>query len=74
MAGVRLQGWPRRPLGWQCRRSPQEMFDIGRGDTRQTINAIEQEKYSPSLEPAFRVAEVFQVGFEYVFRFPGRDK
>lgn len=39
------------------------------GATRQTINAIEQEKYSPSLELAFRIARTFGVGFEDVFRF-----
>ena len=31
------------------------------GMTRQTIVAIEQNKYSPSLEAAFRIAEVFGV-------------
>ena len=42
------------------------------GATRQTINAIEQEKYSPSLELAFRIAQAFEVGFEEVFRFDDR--
>ena len=42
------------------------------GVTRQTINAIEQEKYSPTLELAFRLAREFQVGFEEVFRFNPR--
>jgi len=37
------------------------------GVTRQTINAIEQAKYSPSLETAFRLAEVFGVPIEAVF-------
>jgi len=32
--------------------------------TRQTINAIEQGKYSPSLELAFRLAELFGVTIE----------
>ncbi len=32
------------------------------GATRQTINAIEQEKYAPSLELAFRIALAFEVG------------
>ncbi|MEO8743172.1 MAG: helix-turn-helix transcriptional regulator [Lysobacteraceae bacterium] len=31
------------------------------GVTRQTIAAIEAGKYSPSLEAAFRIAEVFNV-------------
>jgi len=50
------------------------------GVTRQTINAIELGKYSPSLEVAFRIAAVFQVPLERVFgygddnavRIPGR--
>ena len=37
------------------------------GATRQTINAIEQEKYAPSLELAFRIAEAFNVKFEDVW-------
>jgi putative transcriptional regulator len=39
------------------------------GATRQTINAIEQEKYAPSLELAFRIAEAFDASFEDVWRF-----
>lgn len=39
--------------------------------TRQTINAIEQGKYSPSLEVAFKIARVFRVSVEDVFAFPG---
>jgi len=38
------------------------------GMTRQTIAAIEQNKYSPSLEAAFRIANVFGVGVEQVFQ------
>ena len=42
------------------------------GVTRQTIIAIEQGKYSPSLEAAFRIALVFQVPLEQVFQYdPG---
>jgi len=37
------------------------------GVTRQTIAAIEQSKYSPSLETAFRIARFFGVGVEDVF-------
>ena len=37
------------------------------GVTRQTIIAIEQGKYSPSLESAFRIARVFSIGLEDVF-------
>ena len=38
------------------------------GMTRQTIVAIEQNKYSPSLEAAFRIAEVFGVEVTEVFQ------
>jgi putative transcriptional regulator len=41
------------------------------GMTRQTIVAIEQGKYSPSLEAAFRIARVFGVGLEDVFQWTG---
>jgi len=39
------------------------------GVTRQTIAAIEQRRYSPSLEVAFRIAHVFQAPLETVFQF-----
>jgi putative transcriptional regulator len=39
------------------------------GVTRQTIIAMEQEKYSPSLELAFRIAWVFGVPLEEVFSY-----
>jgi putative transcriptional regulator len=39
------------------------------GVTRQTIVAIEKGKYSPSLEAAFRIARVFGVPLESVFRY-----
>ena len=38
------------------------------GCTRQTIHAIEAAKYGPSLELAFKIAEVFGVGIEEVFQ------
>ncbi len=37
------------------------------GVTRQTVIAIEQGRYSPSLESAFRIARLFGVGVEDVF-------
>ncbi|MGN6597379.1 helix-turn-helix transcriptional regulator [Sphingopyxis terrae] len=37
------------------------------GVTRQTIAAIEQGKYSPSLEVAFRIARTFGKPLEQVF-------
>ena len=41
------------------------------GMTRQTVAAIEAGKYSPSLEAAFRIANVFGVGVEEVFQWTG---
>ncbi|MBW8815084.1 MAG: helix-turn-helix transcriptional regulator [Caulobacterales bacterium] len=41
------------------------------GMTRQTIAAIEAGKYSPSLEAAFRISRVFEVGVEDVFQWAG---
>lgn len=37
--------------------------------TRQTVVAIEGDKYSPSLEVAFRIAHVFGVPLEQVFHY-----
>ena len=42
------------------------------GVTRQTIIAIEQGRYSPSLESAFRISRVFNVGIEDVFGWTGK--
>jgi putative transcriptional regulator len=39
--------------------------------TRQTVNAIELGKYSPSLEAAFRIAAVFGKPLEEVFHYAG---
>lgn len=39
------------------------------GVTRQTIVAIENAKYSPTLELAFKIAEVFDVSVEDVFQY-----
>jgi putative transcriptional regulator len=44
------------------------------GVTRQTVNAIEGDKYSPSLETAFRIATVFGVPLEQVFQFTPRKR
>ena len=45
------------------------------GVTRQTVNAIELAKYSPSLEVAFRIAHVFGVALESVFHYEaGADR
>ena len=41
------------------------------GVTRQTIIAIEQGRYSPSLEMAFQIARVFRVPLDDVFQYEG---
>jgi putative transcriptional regulator len=46
----------------------QELADLI-GVTRQTINAIEGDKYSPSLEAAFRIAHVFNTPIDHVFHY-----
>jgi putative transcriptional regulator len=43
------------------------------GVTRQTVNAIEQNKYSPSLEAAFRIAQVFGLPLESVFHYGSEE-
>ena len=43
------------------------------GVTRQTVNAIEGGKYSPSLEVAFRIAHVFGVSLDEVFVYYPED-
>ena len=43
------------------------------GVTRQTINAIELGKYSPSLEVAFRIAAVLDVPLDQVFQYQRTD-
>jgi putative transcriptional regulator len=44
------------------------------GVTRQTVHAIEHNKYSPSLEVAFRIARVFGVPLEDVFQYKAEDE
>lgn len=43
------------------------------GVTRQTIIAIEQGKYSPSLEMAFQIARVFRASLDEVFEYPEEE-
>lgn len=40
------------------------------GVTRQTVIAIEQGRYSPSLEMAFQIAHVFGLPLDDVFQYP----
>ena len=41
--------------------------------TRQTVIAIEQGRYSPSLEIAFQIARVFNAPLDAVFHYPHSD-
>jgi putative transcriptional regulator len=41
------------------------------GVSRQTVNAIETEKYDPSLPLAFKVSRVFRLPIERIFQEPG---
>ncbi|MFD1214116.1 helix-turn-helix transcriptional regulator [Arthrobacter sp. GCM10027362] len=43
------------------------------GVTRQTVIAIEQGRYSPSLELAFQIARVFGVPLDEVFHYPAGE-
>jgi putative transcriptional regulator len=43
------------------------------GVTRQTIIAIEQGRYSPSLEMAFLIARVFDAPLDEVFQYPDAE-
>lgn len=47
----------------------QEELAARAGCTRQTIIALEQGKYVPSIELAFRIAHVFGVTLEEVFQY-----
>jgi putative transcriptional regulator len=44
------------------------------GVTRQTVIAIEQGKYSPSLEMAFQIARAFSVRLDEVFQYPAEQE
>ncbi|MDB5475051.1 MAG: transcriptional regulator, family [Phenylobacterium sp.] len=66
------------PIANQIRRLRFEAGEMTQGQlaerigmTRQTVAAIEAGKYSPSLEAAFRIAQVFGVELEAVFQWTG---
>jgi putative transcriptional regulator len=58
-----------RQLRFENGEMTQQQLGARIGVTRQTLNAIELGKYSPSLEAAFRIAEVFGVPLEQVFQY-----
>ncbi len=68
MTETRLKNRIRR-LRFENGEMTQEELARRAGCTRQTINAIEAAKYGPSLELAFKIARVFGVGIEEVFRY-----
>jgi putative transcriptional regulator len=58
-----------RRLRFEHGEMTQEELARHAGCTRQTINAVEAAKYGPSLELAFKIAQVFGVGIEDVFQY-----
>jgi putative transcriptional regulator len=58
-----------RRLRFDHNEMTQEELANRAGCTRQTIIALEQGKYVPSIELAFRVAKAFGVPLEEVFQF-----
>ena len=62
-----------RTLRFQNGEMTQQQLAERVGVTRQTIIAIEQARYSPTLELAFKIAEVFAVPLGDVFRYCPRS-
>ena len=56
-----------KALRYEAGQMSQQVLADEIGVTRQTVNAIEGDKYSPSLEVAFRIAATFGVGVDDVF-------
>ena len=59
-----------RQLRFANREMTQAELDERVGVTRQTIIAIEQGRYSPSLEMAFQIADALRVKLDDVFHYP----
>ena len=58
-----------RRLRFESGEMSQQALANAVGVTRQTIIAIEKNKYSPSLEVAFKIAQVFECSLEQVFSY-----
>ena len=58
-----------RRLRFDANEMTQEELAKKAGVTRQTIIALEAQKYSPSPELAFRIAKVFDVPLEEAFQY-----
>ncbi len=70
MAKAEIKNRVRRQRFEHGEMTQQELADLA-GCTRQTIVALEQGKYVPSLSLAFRIARVFESTIEDVFEFGG---
>lgn len=73
MAKYRINNNIRKLRFFQNEMTQQQLADKV-GVTRQTIIAMEQGKYSPSLELAFRVALAFGVPLDEVFSYDPETK
>ena len=62
-----------RALRFACGEMTQAELARRIGVTRQTVIAIEQGRYSPSLEVAFQIARVFKVPLDEVFQYPAGE-
>ncbi len=60
-----------RRLRFEHGEMTQEELGARAGCTRQTIIALEQGKYVPSLELAFRIARAFDASLQEVFQYGG---
>jgi len=58
-----------RRLRFEHNEMTQQALADAIGLTRQTVIAIEKNKYSPSLEAAFKIAEVFGVTLDELFQY-----
>lgn len=58
-----------RALRFQNGEMTQQQLADKVGVTRQTIIAIEQARYSPTLELAFKIAATFKVPLDQVFQY-----
>jgi putative transcriptional regulator len=58
-----------RRLRFDANEMSQQVLADAVGVTRQTIIAIEKNKYSPSLEVAFKIAQVFGCSIDEVFSY-----
>ncbi len=68
MAATAVRNTIRR-LRFEAGEMTQQELADRTGVTRQTIIAVEAAKYAPSLDLAFRIAEVFEVPLEDVFQY-----